>query len=137
MANLTQTKNTVNTYVNGKLAGMVTQQDTYLASNGKCWQGTKTHTIVPTHTSAVSGAIVPDRLASAPSDQGASWLTYYSSMATDLMPASLVVHTYDGPSGKGWIVTADMIFNSIRYRKVWNTGPEAYRAYDWTVIVLV
>jgi hypothetical protein len=51
-----------------------------------------------------------------------------------LTEAALTVEIYNGPSGHGYVIHADVISSGVRYRKSTNVGPEIWRTHDWTAL---
>lgn len=104
------------------------RQETFLANHGRYWQGLWSHLAVPIETDAVA----PTNTAAKPTDQTAhpSW----SGVA--ILPATMTyrvrIDVYDGPLGKGWTGTVEVVLPDGRvYTRTANTGPETWRARAW------
>ena len=134
MPNLNQVRNAIDTYVSNRWAVIIARQETYLTNNGKYWQGLRTHTITPTHTNAIDGSSVCDRLTAHPTDQVTSWFDVFPEWITDLLAGAIKVDCYNGPQGKGWTLQVEAVHNGTRYRRVVNVGPETNRAYGWQAV---
>lgn len=98
----------------------------YLAINGRYFQGIRTHSPVPADGS--EGA--PDR-SRKPTDQAEDW-NAAGFVLPAAMPASLAIHVYDGPQGKGYTAILEVLVAGKRWRRVESFGPEAaHRTRSW------
>ncbi len=122
---LNSTKNRVNAF----LTGISNNLDNYQSE--PYWQGLSTHSSIPAHTNANDNDAVPDRMGNSPSDQ-ISWAdANFIPQPITTWPCSLVVNVYDGPSGKGYELTASFDYEGDVWRRVIHTGPESYRQQNW------
>jgi len=97
----------------------------------------KLHTQLPwTHTSPPEDGIgvVPDNLAEVVDGGGRKYGDVID-LTTTTMRARIKIDVYDGESGKGYIVTLELIEGGKTYRKVFNYGQETGRSFDWIEIV--
>ena len=115
------------------LADVLTQlaasQPGYLARRGTHWQGIPSHAAIPRD----GALVVPDRTRK-PADQAESWNGVGAWPGVTLpatMPCAVQVDVYDGPAGKGYEVSVDLIENGVRWVKTSQVGPETWRGHDW------
>jgi hypothetical protein len=94
------------------------------------WQGFKTHSIEPNHTTAYYGDSVPDNLASKPDDVEGGWSDILPEVDTSL-PAVFSFDVYNGPSGQGFVTTVYVRYNDTLYSRSHNYGPEMERELYW------
>lgn len=131
MPTLAEVRDMVDAFIAARQATVQTRQENYLTSNGRYWQGLRTHTIDPAHTTATDGSIVGDRLGLKPTDISSTWLDVLPEWLTELFPSCIRVDSYLGPSGHGWLLILTAAHNGITYLKVINVGPESWRARAW------
>src|SRR3972149_11376192 len=104
---------TLQTSANAIIDDVVTQlstlQDTYKndPGQGKYWQG-----ITVTASTPADGANVATDLTKKPTDQETTWQGVGVTLAASI-PVQVEVHTYDGPSGKGYVVCG-MVIESLQ-----------------------
>jgi hypothetical protein len=95
----------------------------------KFFQGLATHSTVPGNGSVAA----PDWLDRHPTDQKESWPASIFSASTTI-PAAVEIHTYDGPSGKGYVIFLRVTINGRLWERAINSGPERYREQAWTIV---
>ena len=110
-------------------AKLVAKQEAYAANHGgRYWQGIITPGTIPD-----DGASVAADYTRKPTDQANRWADVFS--GADALPASIPaqirVDVYDGPLGKGWVLTVSGTKSGNLYTKAWNVGPETWRAHAW------
>lgn len=106
---------------------VVSRQNTYFANHGRYWQGVRTLSLgsVPDGTeTAVDGSLKP-------SDQAETWADFLGVDLPGTLPVALWIDAYDGPQGKGYVVTAEVTYNSKVWSRSWNVGPETWRSVAW------
>lgn len=128
---ITQTQ--VDTFVNANLAKIQQVQEDYLTANGHYWQGIATPQVVPSNVTLTT----PD-LTLKPTDQSSRWADVFSGAKAlpNKWPAQIRIDVYDGPLGKGWTLTITVNDSNGTSFKVWNFGPETWRAQDWLDLVV-
>lgn len=110
------------------------KQQNVAMNRDRYWQANATHSTPPAHVSARNNDAIPNLLDSGPTDETERWSNVFPNWATDPIPVSLRIDTYDGPSGKGWAIIAQFSFNGRLFEMAVNTGPESERSYEWTEI---
>jgi hypothetical protein len=135
MPTLTQMKTDVDTFVTNKWPSIVAKQENFRTNRGTYWQGLPTHLSCPAHTNGTDGSSIGDNLDANPTDQLSSWLNQFPDWVSELLPACLRVDVYDGPSGKGWTLTAEATHDGRLFRRIVNVGPESHREIPWTEII--
>ncbi len=134
---LIQVRNRIDTWLTNHWSIVVTRESTYAGNHGgKYWQGLITHSIVPAHTGAVVGDSVGNQFTLQPTDQNSNWNDALpgETWLTETWPAALVIDTYDGPLGKGWVATIYVRYNSTIYFRVKAFGPDTSYDKPWTVL---
>ena len=112
------------------------RQIAYAANHdGKYWQGLRTHTFELEYTDSVDAGAPADNLADSPSDVAESWLDRYPELASVNIPAVFIMDVYDGPSGKGFVLTVGAKWNGNKYARSQNYGPETWRTVGWHQVV--
>lgn len=105
------------------------RQAAYLATNGRYFQGIRTHSPVP--ADGAGAAPDPSRK---PTDQAESWQDAGFALPA-AMPAALAVHVYDGPKGKGYTAILEVLVTGKRLMRAESFGPEAvHRTHAWAEI---
>lgn len=132
---LVQLRNRIDTFLTNHWNVVVTRENTYASNHGgKYWQGLISHSTIPTHTGAVVGDSVGDQFTLTPTDQNTSWSDALPDFLTDSWPAALVIDTYDGPLGKGWVATVYVRYSGTIYFRVKAFGPDTSYDKPWTVL---
>lgn len=112
------------------LMPVLTQRQTQYAANhaNRYFQGKYSHSVRPKDGNPAA----PDRLDDKPHYQAESWRDVGGAQ---LIPADsrarLAIDQYDGPQGRGWVLTLECEAGGSVWRKGVNVGPEAWRSYDW------
>jgi hypothetical protein len=102
------------------------REATYLAANGKYWQGLVTHSVTP----AEGADVVPNLTAtSKPTDIAEKWTDVFTVPAT--MPCSVKVDTYSGPKGIGYVGTVRVSILGQTWERSQQFGPESWRTEGW------
>jgi hypothetical protein len=107
-------------------------QDEYKKDHPVYFQGLKTHAVVPDQKEDKTDDKIPDKANAKPSGQAESWVDVVPAIAAEVLPCALTIDVYDGPQGKGYVVTLLVKFEGVAYVKRVNTGPEAERDLEWT-----
>lgn len=106
---------------------LVNRQTVYFAARGRYFQGLSTHgsslpedgvEVKPTTLNTIK-----------PTDQTDYWKDFWN-LNTDL-PVALKIDSYDGPLGKGFVVTFMVNLSKGKWIKIKQSGPEAGRERDW------
>jgi hypothetical protein len=128
---LPQTISSIDSLMTNLANQLATLQPAYLASKGRYWQGAPTHAIIP-----IEGVPTAPNPLTKPTDQTESWLAF-GIILPALTEAALTVEIYNGPSGHGYVIHADVISSGVRFRKSTNVGPESWRTHDWAAMKTV
>lgn len=131
MATLIQLRNRVDAWIDARLPAVQAMQEAFRASHGRYWQGLKTHSKPPEHTTAEDVDADPDGLDEKPTDEQETWRTSFPALASIKFPASLTCDTYSGPGGHGYVLTVRVSHNGKTYSRAINVGPETDRSYGW------
>lgn len=123
----------IKTKVNGVLNTLWTaiqnRQTTYLANNGKYWQGKWSHSLAP----AEGNDVAPDRTnIDKPTDIAEKWTDLFTVPA--VMPCSIKVDVYSGPLGIGYVGTVIVRILGETWTRSQNSGPETWRTDGWSKI---
>ena len=104
------------------------------AQRDALWQAPATHSRPPRVIKRVQGDYgVQDGSEPDPRpDWWPNWWDVGIDLPADLL-CSVQIHVYDGPSGDGWVLVADIDVDGEIYRRWINIGPETYRDTDWEV----
>lgn len=115
------------TLINVVWPDVVAVQSDYKTSNGKYWQGLRSHADIP-----VAGTPTVTNMNSHPSDQAHSW----SDVGFILNPldVAIQVDVYESPLGQGYTLTGIVEVDGEIWQKVINSGPEIWLEHDWTMI---
>lgn len=123
MANLA----TVRDAVDAKLATLWTaiqnRQDTFFATNGRYWEGRRTHTVTP----ADGTETLPD-IGTSSNTGSTAWPTAIRNTA---MPMAIQIDAYMGPLGAGYQATVWVTVNGTTYTRTAQVGPETHRTQAW------
>lgn len=104
-----------------KLVDIQQRQDQFYAAHGRYWQGPATTDDAPADGEEVTPD--PDRKAHG---ETLSWRDMGGLPAT--LGSQLSIHTYDGPSGKGYAVCLRFRSGGELRERVWNFGPDTTQA---------
>lgn len=104
-------------------------QADYQTQHGHYWQGLRTHGLLPKDGAAAA----PDK-SRKPSDQVEDWNAAGVSLPSTMVVA-VQVDNYDGPSGQGYVVIAEVELAGRVWRRALGIGPEA-RSHDWQKVSL-
>lgn len=105
-------------------AVITSRQDTFFATNGRYWQGLRTHTLNPSD----GAETIPDIGAATPTDEGQAWPAVIRATA---IPMTIEIHKYHGPGGHGYAVILTVTIAGGTWRRIFQVGPEAHRARPW------
>jgi hypothetical protein len=124
-----QVRAAVDLWVANWLPVLSSRQETFLAANGRYWQGLASHAARPSHLPNRDGGGAGDRLTDHPTDQAQDWVALLPEWQSVLLPAEFRVDVYDGGQGqgKGWTLAAEFAHNGSVWRRVVNGGPDQ----DW------
>lgn len=106
-------------------------QTSELSANGIHTQLPWTHKVAP----ADGVAVTPDNLAEVVDGGGRKYADLVDIAATP-MRARLKIDVYNGASGKGYVVTIQLIENGQLWSRSINTGPESGRSKDWHEVIV-
>lgn len=116
----------IDTAADALLATIAANQRTYVATNGKCFQGLATHAAPPTKATA------PDRTNTKPAAKAHRWADFCTLPAQ--MPFCLEVHEYVTPKNeKGWVAIITAVVDGKTWRRCKGEGPEQ-RDTEWTEV---
>jgi hypothetical protein len=106
-------------------------QVTYLAANGRYWQGLISHSTIP----ADGGSVAADNLTAQPSDQSEDWNDFLGGSAPGSLPAALYVHTYKKPNGsQGYKIQKLFIYAAAFYSSSVDSGNDSSEAWGSTAL---
>ena len=120
------TRDKIETFRDAFAAIIVPKQNAYFATHGRYWQGV----IMPT-TLPVEGADTDPDGSVKPTDQAESWADFFGVDLPAKFPCRLRIDAYNGPEGQGYTVTALVSSNSNTWCRIWNVGPQSWRARTW------
>lgn len=128
-----QVVSAIDVFLQTQLPILITKQNAYLAANGKYWQGLITHSTPVTHTLNLLGDKTADRLNTAPTDQAERWLDFIPEWSGIILPCRFIVHTYNGPPGKGWSLRIETNYGPERWRRVRHFGVVPFTEAIWGI----
>src|SRR3972149_3593576 len=115
----------IDTIIDAYLPKLQAYEINYLDAKGRGYmQALWSHSTPPT-----DGALVaPDLLASKPTDQAEAFADLWSAViiADGKIPVRLRIDVYDGPDGKGHVITVECIVAARTYTRSINTGGEKW-----------
>lgn len=120
---------TVDNLLSTALTKIENYQAQYALQRGKYFQALWSHSTPPADGSLAA----PDLLTTKPTDQLENWSTLWSELelAGSRSPMRARIDVYDGPGGKGFIVTVEVIVDGQAMTRSINVGPERYRDVSW------
>lgn len=134
---LATVRNKIDTWLTARWPTLVGWQNSYFGTNGKYFQGKWTHTNTIEQTDALAGDALADLLDDKPTDQPQSWRDLVGTALNALpFPARLRIDVYDGPEGKGWAATLQVLYQGAVYERSQNVGPETWRTVAWHSVTL-
>jgi len=134
MPTLTDIRSRVDNWLAARWPVVQQRQNNYFSAHQKYWQGLKTATVEPKHTTAMFADDKQDKLAIKPTDQVESWLDFLAEIDDLAIPAALICDVYDGPLGYGYVATVIARYNGVIYSRSQNVGKETWRTLDWRVV---
>jgi hypothetical protein len=129
---LVQLRNRVNTKLTNTVPLLVARQNTYFAAHTNYFQGLITFSSIPAHTTTATADSLADRLTFHPTDQAETWSSLFPEFDIELFAAAAKIDVYDGPSGKGWVLSVFVKHNGIIYQRQKWWGPEN-NDFDWRI----
>lgn len=126
MATPAQIRSTIDAQLAGIWTKIQARQAVRFANTGNYAQFLWSHTAAP--ADGVEAA--PDGTAK-PTNEAAGW----QAVLADLLPTMafrLRIDVYDGPSGKGYVATAQVKFGNQVWERAQNSGPETWRTRGWS-----
>jgi hypothetical protein len=122
---LTTVRNKIDNWLAARWPWLVSKQETYFGIHGHYFQGFWTHSVILEQTDALDGDTIPDNLAAGPSDQVQRWVDLVQDAFDNLpFPARLKIDVYDGPQGKGWWATLQVLYKGNIYERSKGVGLE-------------
>jgi hypothetical protein len=134
MPSLANVRNRVDTILANHWPNAQARQAAYFARTGKYWQGLRTATIPPSHTTAAYFDLVPDRYTSRPTDQAETWAEAFAEIENLAIPMAITMDVYQAPAGWGYVATVEARYNGTLYRRSQNVGAETGRTVAWHVV---
>lgn len=131
MPTLVQVRNAVDNFLAARWPALVSRQDAFFATHSRYWQGLRTHSLTPAHTTAADGSALCDMIDRRPSDESGTWRDAFPGWASELFPMVFSIDAYDGPQGPGWVATVSVLHNGSLYQRSRNVGPEEHRTKGW------
>ena len=138
-ATLATTRAKVDTWLTNNFPLVISKQNTYLANNGRYWQGLLSCTgtnAIPNFTAASDGDAVQDNMNSKPFYEAESIADIFPTLVGVALPAAFQCDQYVGPFGVGYVVTVWVRFNGTIYTRSHNVGPEDWRESAWSAFVI-
>jgi len=110
------------------------RQITYLAGNGRYFQGLSTHSILPKN----GGDQFADRLGDKPSDQLANWRDFFNDIDLGLPSTKCATEiiTHNGPNGKGYTIRMSMQIGDGWGMKSIGQGEHSITSNGWEYVTL-
>lgn len=110
-------------------------ESNYLLTKGRYYQALWSHSTAPANLALVA----PDLLAFKPTDQLESWQSLWDTLAVigGKSPCRMRIDVYDGPQGKGYVVTVEAILNGTSWSRSINIGNETWRDRAWQAVVVM
>lgn len=135
MATLAQVRTRVDDWLTARWPTVQARQTAYAAAHGgRYFQGIRTHTVEPNHTTATFADTTSDKLATKPTDQAEDWLSFLSEINGVAIPAVFVMDVYQSPSGWGYVAHVYARHNGVLYHRAQNVGPETDRTQAWHAV---
>jgi len=125
----------VDTWLTNRFSLLNSRQNAYFVSHGKYFQGLITHSALPAQTTAATAVAAPDGLTFHHADRSETWQDFLPEI-NETLAGAIVIDVYDGPQGKGWIVTVYVRYNGTTYRRIKSVGPDTSRDAPWEVLGL-
>jgi hypothetical protein len=138
-ATLVSARAKVDTWLTNNFPLVISKQATYLAAHGRYWQGLLTVSgtnAIPNFTAGADGDAIADNLASKPYYEAESISDIFPTFVGVALPCAFLCDQYDGPLGRGYVVTVFLRFNSVIYVRSHNTGPESWRESAWAQFII-
>ena len=121
-----QIRAAVDTWLTNRWTAIKSNQDNYLASHGRYFQGLWTHEVLIPSDGIET---VPDNVLTKPTDQADRWADVISLPLA--MPCRLRIDTYHGPSGRGFVATLEVKIGLRVWSRSTQVGPESWRELAW------
>lgn len=122
---------TIDAVIDAYLPKLQAYEIDYLDTKGRGYmQALWSHSTPP-----ADGALVaPDLPTSKPTDQAESFADLWSAVVIGQgkLPVRLRIDVYDGPSGRGYVITVEVIMAGRTYTRSINVGSERWRDVGWT-----
>ena len=127
MATLQQIKDAVDAKLATLWTAIQSREDTFLAANGRYFQGLRTHATAP----ADGATALPDIGTTVPIGQpGAPWPAAIRNTAMEM---AIQIDVYHAPGGqKGYQATVYVEVLGHLYARTQQVGPETWRVMGWT-----
>jgi len=126
---LSSTQDAIDTAVADLITAINAAQVTYLAANGKYWQGLLSHSVIP----ADGNSVAADQLTQQPSDQSEDWNDFLGEDAPGTLPAAIYVHTYKKPTGvQGYRIQKLFIYDDEFYSSTVDSGGAPEEEVEWS-----
>ena len=125
------TKTTIEAAINNRLAQIQTFQTAYQGSNGRYMQ------VIWSHIDTPSNITLATNLTAKPYYQHENTDYFFQSVGlSTTLPMRLKVDQYDGPNGKGYVLTVEVKAGMTLYQRAWNFGAENYREINWATVMI-
>jgi hypothetical protein len=102
---------------------ILTRQTIHYQMYDKYFQGLSTHGDIP----ADGAEVLLDLHGASPTDQPTNWLDFLGDDLPESLPMALVIDTYDGPGGTGFVASVYVFANGNLYSRSKGIGPERAR----------
>jgi len=127
---MSELTNSIDAEIESKWRTLLTAtQDNYLEANGIYAQTRWSHVNAPED----GAEVLPDNLADKPSDQAEGWSDLVD-ISSELMTARGRVGTYNGPDGKGFVLTVQVRETDALMQRSINFGALTQRDQAWSEV---
>lgn len=132
MATPQEVRDTVNATLAPLLTAIRSRQAAIFGARGRYLQLGRTHVMAP-----IDGELAaPDNLSFRPQGETQGWQGLPANL-----PCCLWIDVYDGPQGKGFVVTAEVSLTIngrvLTWQRAVNEGPETWRSFNWVRVPYV
>lgn len=127
---------TIDTLLVDHLAKLLAFEADYASTGkrgGQYYQTLVSHSVVP----ADGAALAPDKLAAGPTDQTEKLTDFWADAKLSAqIPYAFWTDVYDGPEGRGYVLTVQVQLGAERWERSVNAGPERWRDQPWHALVV-
>jgi len=129
MMTVEQVQQMIDARLNAQLNRIRSAQAAHKDEHGRYWQGLPTHAEPPRDGSDVD----PDRWNDKAPGHSLSWRDIGG--VSNRMMSQMWIDIYNGPQGKGYVVTLRFRHGLDEWTRSINTGPETFKEQPWTKVI--